>query len=316
MPWTPEDSTKHSKKADTPKKQKQWSNIANSVLEKCLADGGDQKTCESKAITQASGVIAKLSEDDTKSYYYLTDISDIELEVKDDKKSAWIEIFREGEWNHPKHGIIKGTKKLFQDFIDNWKNNILGRDISFDKTHNPEDGATGWVKGMKIVGDRLKALVEFTPWGLELIEQKGFKYFSPEYRDSYTDKESGKEYKNVLFGGGITNRPFLTNLAPIVLSEDMDVFQKCENTELSDDLKEEMWIALQEYTNNDVDKIESITKAVKDYVKEATKEMDKVDNKEIISSIVKTHLDSMMHELMNNMCWVKNYPPIEVKSNH
>lgn len=316
MPWTPEDSTKHSKKADTPKKQKQWSNIANSVLEKCLAGGGDQKTCESKAITQASGVIAKLSEDDTKSYYYLTDISDIELEVKDDKKSAWIEIFREGEWNHPKHGVIKGTKKLFNDFIDNWKNNVLGRDISFDKTHNPEDGATGWVKNIKIFGDKLKALVEFTPWGIELIEQKGFKYFSPEYRDSYIDKESGKEHKNVLFGGGITNRPFLTNLAPIVLSEDMDIFQKYENTELSNDLKDEMWLALQEYADNDGDKIKSIMDVMKTHMQEAMKEMGTENGKMYIKGIIKTHMDSMMKEILDSMVWSKNYSPIEANSTH
>ena len=74
--------------------------------------------------------------------------------------------------------------------------------------------------------DELKALVEFTPWGLELVEGKGFKYFSPEYRDSYIDKETGKEYKNVLYGGALTNRPFLTNLAPVILSEDISLHQE------------------------------------------------------------------------------------------
>ncbi|MFZ3073214.1 MAG: phage protease, partial [Thermodesulfobacteriota bacterium] len=251
-----------------------------------------------------------------KSYFYLTDISNIELEEKDGKKSSWIEIFRIGKWNHQKYGVIEGTKKLFNDFIENWKSNVLGRDIAIDRTHNPEDGATGWIKDMEIVGDRLKALIEWTPFGIELIEQKGFKYFSPEYRDSYTDKESGKEHKNVLFGGALTLRPYLTNLAPIILSEDMDVFQKYENNILTDDLKDEMWLTLQEYVDYDADKIESITKAVKDYIKEATNEMAKDNNKEIISNIVKTHLDSMMHELMNNMCWIKNYPPTEMKSNH
>lgn len=316
MPWNSSDAKSHTSKADTLKKQKQWSNIANSVLEKCLADGGDQKTCESKAITQASGVIAKLSEDVDKSYNYLVDISDIQLEEKEGKKTSWIEIFREGSWSHPKHGIILGTKKLFNDFIDNFKNKVLGREVAIDKTHDPSEGATGWIKEMKIKEDKLLALIEWTPWGIELIEQKGFKYFSPEYRDSYIDKESGKEYKNVLFGGGITNRPFLTNLAPIVLSEDMDVFQKCENTELSDDFKEELWKSFEEHMDHDEDKIKNIMDAMQEHMKEAMAEMKSDNGKIYVKNIIRNHMQAMMNEIMNDMVWSKSVKQVEAKSIH
>lgn len=54
MPWKPSDAKEHSKKANTPAKQKQWSDTANGVLKKCLADGGDQKTCEASAIRVAN----------------------------------------------------------------------------------------------------------------------------------------------------------------------------------------------------------------------------------------------------------------------
>lgn len=304
MPWTPEDSTKHSKKADTSNKKKRWAAVANSVLESCLADGGDQKTCESKAITQASGVIAKL--DENESYNYLVDISNIELEEKDGKKSSWIEIFREGSWTHPKWGLIEGTKKLFNDFIDNWKNNVLGRDIAIDRTHDPSEGATGWVKDMKIVGDKLKALVEWTPWGIELIEQKGFKYFSPEYRDSYTDKESGKEYRNVLFGGGITNRPFLTNLNPIVLSEDIE--NQCFKQANDEETQESFWLLLEEYADHDEEKIRSILDAMDKYMKETMDTMKTKDGKIMINSVIKRHMKQMMYDIMEEMQWVKSMP--------
>ncbi len=224
MPWTIGDVEKHYGGLDD-KHKKMWMDIANSALKSCMDKGGDAKKCEVSAIMQASGVVKKSLSDEGKSFYYLTDISNIELQVEGDKKSSWIEIFREGKWNHPKHGIIEGTKKLFNDFILNWKNNVLGREIALDKTHNPEDGATGWVKDIKIVGDRLKALIEWTPWGIDLIENKGFKYFSPEYRDSYTNKETGEVHNNVLFGGALTNRPFLTDLSPIILSEDINLQQ-------------------------------------------------------------------------------------------
>jgi uncharacterized protein YdaT len=38
MPWTAEDAERHSKKADSPKRQRLWAEIANSVL----AETGDE----------------------------------------------------------------------------------------------------------------------------------------------------------------------------------------------------------------------------------------------------------------------------------
>ncbi len=49
MPWGPQSAKKHDSKADTPKKQAQWSAVANSVLNKT----GD----EGRAIKTANGVI-------------------------------------------------------------------------------------------------------------------------------------------------------------------------------------------------------------------------------------------------------------------
>src|SRR3972149_11738188 len=311
MPWTNEDVEKHMKGLSA-KAKKMWVNVANSALSSCKEKGGED--CEGSAIRQANSVANKQMEDDEKTYYYLTDISDIQLEEKEGKKTSWIEVFREGEWNHPKWGIIKGTKKLFNDFISNWKDNVLGREIALDKTHNPEEGATGWVKDMKIKGDRLLALVEWTPWGIELIEQKGFKYLSPEYRDVYVDKESGKEHKNVLFGGALTNRPFLTDLAPIVLSEDLE--NQCFKSLDVDETKEELWKAFQEYVDHDEEKIKTIMVVMKSHMDEAMKEMGKDNGKEIVKSIISNHMKSMMQEIMDNMSWSMKHPPIETKSNY
>jgi len=315
MPWTKNDAKGHTSKADTPKKQKQWTDVANSVLKSCMAEGGTEESCSAKAVTQANGVIAKLEDCLNNSYYYLTDISDIELEDKEGKKTSWIEVFRVGKWNHPKYGIIEGTTKLFGDFIKNWKDRVLGRDISLDKTHEPSDGATGWVQELKIKGDRLLALIEWTPWGIELIEQKGFKYFSPEYRDVYVDKESGKEHKNVLFGGALTNRPFLTDLAPIVLSEALE--NQCFKTINNDEIKENFWKALQEYADHDEDKIKSIMDVMKNHMQEAMDEIKKKEGADRMKGIIKSHMNSMMLEIMDEMSYMKSTHPVEVsKSNY
>lgn len=248
-------------------------------------------------------------------FYYLTDISDLKLEEKDNKKTAWIEIFRIGKWNHPKYGIIEGTKKLFNDFINNWKNNILGREISFDKTHNPEEGATGWVKELKIEDDKLKAFVEFTPWGVELIEQKGFKYFSPEYRSEYIDKETGVIYNNVLMGGAITNRPFLTNLAPVVLSEDFEKgfslccpsVIECPNEDKYRWLKQNFISILNELVSLNKISIEEIKDFIMPYLQNIEEYTMSEDLKEELFKYLEEYVEKNEEKIKNIMSSMKEH---------
>lgn len=51
MPWAPSQAKKHSKKANTPKKQRQWSHVADSALERGSSEGS--------AIRQANAVVAR-----------------------------------------------------------------------------------------------------------------------------------------------------------------------------------------------------------------------------------------------------------------
>jgi len=56
MPWTVDDVDRFNHGLSEQQK-KQWVAIANSVLERCLNDGGEQEECEALAIKQANGVI-------------------------------------------------------------------------------------------------------------------------------------------------------------------------------------------------------------------------------------------------------------------
>lgn len=52
MPWTPSDGpSRHTKKADTPEKKRQWAKVANSVREKT----GD----EGRAVREANAVVGR-----------------------------------------------------------------------------------------------------------------------------------------------------------------------------------------------------------------------------------------------------------------
>lgn len=52
MPWHPEDAEKHTKKANTPEKQRQWATVANAAL---VEYNGD----EEKAIKVANASMNK-----------------------------------------------------------------------------------------------------------------------------------------------------------------------------------------------------------------------------------------------------------------
>lgn len=51
MPWTSKDSKRHTKKANTAKKQRQWSHVSNDALERGASEGS--------AIRQANSVVAR-----------------------------------------------------------------------------------------------------------------------------------------------------------------------------------------------------------------------------------------------------------------
>jgi len=61
MPWSVGDVDSH-KKGLTDKQKKQWVRIANSVLKRCIAKGGTDKTCAPSAIKQANGTVMNVNE--------------------------------------------------------------------------------------------------------------------------------------------------------------------------------------------------------------------------------------------------------------
>jgi hypothetical protein len=57
MPWDLQSVEKHNKGLND-KQKKQWVEVANSVLQKCMADGGSEESCAASAIRQANGVVS------------------------------------------------------------------------------------------------------------------------------------------------------------------------------------------------------------------------------------------------------------------
>jgi hypothetical protein len=62
MPWSPSDADRF-KDGLSESEKEQWAETANSALESCLNDGGEQDECEAAAIRQANGVVGNRSND-------------------------------------------------------------------------------------------------------------------------------------------------------------------------------------------------------------------------------------------------------------
>ena len=158
-----------------------------------------------------------------------------------------IEVLREGEFVHPEYGQIKFDLPLFRELIENFESNILQRQVSIDRSHEPKEGAVAWVKRLFVTQRPLNGkltyilnqAVEWNPLGLQLKRDKIYKYFSSEFSTNYADNETGEEFGAVMTGGGVTNRPFVTGLKPYTFSEDgkQVIFQQSKEIEEFDDNK-------------------------------------------------------------------------------
>ena len=151
------------------------------------------------------------------------------------ENSNLVEIMRTGNWKHPSYGDLEITDNTLDNIIINFNDKVRGVDIAIDLEHGESSykgEAAGWIKKLEKKNGRLLAEIDWTKLGKEKLKDKIYQYFSPEFKFVYQDAETGKVYNNVLFGGSLTNRPFIKKMSPVMLSEDIDT-NYCEYIELN-----------------------------------------------------------------------------------
>jgi phage I-like protein/cation transport regulator ChaB len=207
-----------------------------------------------------------------------------------------IEIMRTGKWKHPVYENLEITGNTIDCIIKNFEDNVRGVDISFDLEHgetNHKSEAVCWVKKLIKKGSSLLAEIDWTDFGKEKVKSKSFRYFSPEFKFTYTDAETGKTYNNVLFGGALTNRPFIKNMSPIMLSEKInetefnsELYSPCvkDNEKGDNVMNEKLLKALKlSETSTEADIQAAVNKLIEDSTKlselSATIETMKAENK-------------------------------------
>jgi phage I-like protein len=151
-----------------------------------------------------------------------------------------IHVVPTGKWDHPVYGEMEITTAHIKEFVQNFKDKVR-RDIPITAGHDNgmsggELPAIGWFTDVVDRGvNGLWAGVKWTDEGVQLLEQRAFKYFSPEFYEMYEDPETRKKYSHVLVGGALTNKPYFKELEPVVaFSEPSIIHQFSEDMNLKD----------------------------------------------------------------------------------
>lgn len=134
---------------------------------------------------------------------------------------SWVTLTRTGSFTDPRYGRFEITAKMLADMVRNFDLGTYGQDVFLDVAHKPEDGAAAKILELKTDGARLRAQVEWTPFGLSAVRERGFRYLSADFFDDFIDNERGQSHGAVLRGAGLTIRPVIKRLDPVQLSESL-----------------------------------------------------------------------------------------------
>ena len=166
----------------------------------------------------------------------LTDFTG-EVKLGEPGNWSWNEILREGTFINSTTGKdIVVTDETIDNIIKNFNANVRNTNydgsgkpgVPWDYAHESDKKGAGWIIALEERihdmpnGSKVASLwAKNDTWSKEAqeaIKDGTWKFASVDYHD-YLDVETGKKYKDVLFGVALTNRPAVHGLAPIKLAE-------------------------------------------------------------------------------------------------
>jgi len=116
-------------------------------------------------------------------------------------------------------------KHSLTQIVENFRSKVRGIDIAIDIAHDPDRGAAGWIRDLKVAPSSsdpnrlaLWAKPEWTDLGKQVVGSV-YRYVSAEI-GRHVDPETGKATDNVLFAVSLTNRPYVKGLKPVSLDDE------------------------------------------------------------------------------------------------
>jgi len=146
-----------------------------------------------------------------------------------ERPHAPVTITRAGQFHDPRYGDFEITRQMLAEMVLNFNAKTYGQNIFVDVGHHPDQGAAGTLTKLWVDGDKLLASVEWTPYGLAAIRERGYQYLSAEYHENWMDNEKRQPHGALLIGAALTIRPVIKRLDPIQLSEPVALHRDLQN---------------------------------------------------------------------------------------
>ncbi|MFH2082090.1 MAG: phage protease [Pseudomonadota bacterium] len=185
-------------------------------------------------------------------------LSGLHVNLEEGKTTSWVTVTRTGKFSDPRYGQFDISREMLLSMVRNFDSRTYGQDIFIDVSHRPDNGAAGKVVKLAVEGDRLRALVEWTPYGVDAIKSKGYQYLSAEFHENWQDNEAGNKHGCVLLGAGLTVRPVIKRLDPVLLSEASGDTPTYLHPELQSTLLQEIQIMWKELLKQLAEKLGSL----------------------------------------------------------
>jgi hypothetical protein len=99
-------------------------------------------------------------------------LSGLHVDLEEGRSSSWVTVTRTGSFSDPRYGKFDITRPMLLAMVANFDQRTFGQDVFIDVAHKPDGGAAGKILRLTVEGDRLRALVEWTPLGLSAIRER------------------------------------------------------------------------------------------------------------------------------------------------
>lgn len=176
---------------------------------------------------------------------------------------AWVEIIRVGDWSNSYKNFSLFREDI-EKMVENFNDNVMRLDkgwIQFNFDHQFYEGlGAGWIKQLRLDGDVLLGLTEFTPRATKAIKDGEYRFVSAELDLNYIDDELIIAHGPTLTGAGLTNNPFVRAMKAVALSDqkrgDSEIYLFSNET-VMEQLKEKLQ-SLLEQDNVSQDEYEAV----------------------------------------------------------
>ena len=156
-----------------------------------------------------------------------------------------------GEWAHDVYGPIIIKNSDIREFAQNFNAGVRkGVFITAGHEGFDELPAVGWIQKVETRDNGLWGEVEWNEYGMEALQDKQWKFFSPELCRDYEDPETHDLYRNVLTGGALTKSPYFKELQAIVFS-DKNITSNFNKQTMSKTLEEVLALDVATLTDED-----------------------------------------------------------------